>query len=195
MFPLGVPTRKALRRLPLRGSKDADMSSESGRLARPTIRGRPWPSQRGQRRSRNATRIEASGSRGFTRKYKSTTVPQLSQAITSHGCLAASAVLIIGQKPATRSPERRALKYRTTNRASCSALRVVATLRPHVRKDYGDLLGLSVCRGKTGGHVWSCRLSGYDNGYQARLLFWPQPKTVYILNDLEGWPSGLRHRS
>jgi hypothetical protein len=48
------------------------------------MRGRPWPLQRGQRTSRKATRIEASGSRGFTRKSKSTTVPQL-RPITRHG--------------------------------------------------------------------------------------------------------------
>ena len=44
-----------------------------------------------------ATRIEASGSRGFTRKSKSTTVPQLSHAITSHGCFAVIAAAIFGQ--------------------------------------------------------------------------------------------------
>ena len=45
-----------------------------------TMRGRPCPLQRGQRTSRNATRMEASGLRDFTRKSRSTTVPQLSLA-------------------------------------------------------------------------------------------------------------------
>jgi pimeloyl-ACP methyl ester carboxylesterase len=38
---------------------------------------------RGQRTPRSATRIDASGSRGFTRRSRSTTVSQLSQAMTS----------------------------------------------------------------------------------------------------------------
>jgi hypothetical protein len=42
---------------------------------------------RGRRTSRKATGIEASGLRGFTRKSKSTTVPQL-QLIASHECFA-----------------------------------------------------------------------------------------------------------
>src|SRR5262249_35899792 len=45
---------------------------------RAIMRGRP---------SRSATLIEASGSRGFTRKSKSTTVLQLSQAITTNDVL------------------------------------------------------------------------------------------------------------
>ena len=52
------------------------------------MRGFPWPLQRGQRMSRNATRVQASWLRGFTRKSKSTTVPQLSCAMTSHECFA-----------------------------------------------------------------------------------------------------------
>jgi hypothetical protein len=48
-----------------------------------TMRGRPCPLQRGQTTSRSATRIEASGSRGFTRRSKSMTVSQLSQTMTN----------------------------------------------------------------------------------------------------------------
>ena len=47
------------------------------------MRGLPYPLHRGHCTSRSATRAETSGSRGFTRKSKSTTVPQLSQTITS----------------------------------------------------------------------------------------------------------------
>jgi hypothetical protein len=43
--------------------------------------------RRGHRTSPKATRIETSGSRGFTRKSKSTTVPQL-QLIADHECFA-----------------------------------------------------------------------------------------------------------
>jgi hypothetical protein len=52
--------------------------TRQGNDARPTV-----SIASGERTSRKATRIEASGSRGFTRKSKSTTVPQLSQAIIS----------------------------------------------------------------------------------------------------------------
>ena len=61
------------------------------------MRGRPKPLQRGHNTSRSATRTEASGSRGFTRKSKSTTVPQLSHAIISQGCFEVSAAQILGQ--------------------------------------------------------------------------------------------------
>src|SRR5262245_29950349 len=52
-----------------------------GCRAKAMMRGLPWPLHRGHCTSRSATRIDASGSRGFTRKSRSTTVPQLSQAI------------------------------------------------------------------------------------------------------------------
>lgn len=61
------------------------------------MRGRPWPLHRGHRTSRSATGTEASGSRGLTRKSRSTTVPQLSQAMTSHGCFAVIAAVTFGQ--------------------------------------------------------------------------------------------------
>ena len=51
--------------------------------ADPAILGRPWPLHLGHVTSRRATRTEASGSRGFTRRSRSTTVPQLSQATIS----------------------------------------------------------------------------------------------------------------
>ena len=60
------------------------------------IRGLPCPLQRGQHTSRKAKRMDASGSRGFTRKSKSTTVPQLSQLMTSQ-CFEVSAAAIFGQ--------------------------------------------------------------------------------------------------
>ena len=50
--------------------------------ASPVILGRPCPLHRGQVTSRKATRMETSGSRGFTRRSRSTTVSQLSQATT-----------------------------------------------------------------------------------------------------------------
>ena len=70
------------------------------------IRGRPWPLHRGHRTSRSATGTEASGSRGLTRKSRSTTVPQLSQAMTSHGCFAVIAAVTFGHFSgiATRYP-------------------------------------------------------------------------------------------
>jgi hypothetical protein len=46
------------------------------------MRGLPYPLHRGQPRH-VATRMDASGSGGFTRKSKSTTVPQLSQLMTN----------------------------------------------------------------------------------------------------------------
>src|SRR5262245_59150770 len=55
-----------------------------GCLANAIMRGLPCPLQRGHCTSRSAMRTEASGSRGFTRKSKSTTVPQLSQLMISH---------------------------------------------------------------------------------------------------------------
>jgi hypothetical protein len=61
------------------------------------MRGLPYPLQRGHCTSRSATRTEASGSRGLTRKSKSTTVPQLSQAITNQWCFEVSAEAIFGQ--------------------------------------------------------------------------------------------------
>jgi len=61
------------------------------------MRGLPYPLQRGHCTSRIATRMEASGSRGFTRKSKSTTVPQLSQAIINQWCFDMSAAVIFGQ--------------------------------------------------------------------------------------------------
>jgi hypothetical protein len=54
-----------------------------GCRANAIMRGRPFPLQRGHCTPRSAIRIDASGSRGFTRKSKSTTVPQLSQLIIS----------------------------------------------------------------------------------------------------------------
>lgn len=42
-------------------------------FANPMMRGRPCPLQRGQWTPRNATRMEASGSRGFTRGSRSAT--------------------------------------------------------------------------------------------------------------------------
>ena len=64
----------------------------------------------GHRTSQSATRTEASGSRGFTRKSKSTKVPQLSHAMTSHGCLAMSAAAIVGQNHVAPLAASRALK-------------------------------------------------------------------------------------
>jgi len=54
-----------------------------GCRANAMIRGLPYPLQRGHCTSRSTTRIEASGSRGLTRKSKSMTVPQPSQLIIS----------------------------------------------------------------------------------------------------------------
>src|SRR5262249_58929656 len=68
-----------------------------GCRANAMMRGRPWPLQRGHCTSRSATRIDASGSRGFTRKSKSTTVLQLSQAIINQWCFDVSAAEIFGQ--------------------------------------------------------------------------------------------------
>jgi hypothetical protein len=48
----------------------------------------------------------------FTRKSKSTTVPQLSHAITNHGCFAVIAAAILGQNHAEPLAESRALKRR-----------------------------------------------------------------------------------
>lgn len=93
------------------------------RWANAATRGRPCPLHRGQRTSRSATRIEASGSRGFTRKSKSVKPPQLSQRIKSHGCRALIAVAIVGQKPAEPLFDSRALKSRTIASASCSISR------------------------------------------------------------------------
>jgi hypothetical protein len=61
------------------------------------MRGLPCLLQRGQRTSCEATRMEASGSRGFTRRSRSTTLSQLSQAMTRQWCLETSAALIFGQ--------------------------------------------------------------------------------------------------
>jgi hypothetical protein len=59
------------------------ISQTDGCRANAMMRGRPCPLQRGQCTSRSARRTGASVSRGFTRRFKSTTVPQLSQAIIS----------------------------------------------------------------------------------------------------------------
>ena len=45
-------------------------------FANPMMRGRPCPLQRGQWTPRNATRMEASGSRGFTRGSRSVSLPK-----------------------------------------------------------------------------------------------------------------------
>ncbi len=76
--------------------------------------------QRGQRTSRRAVRIDASGRR-FTRKSKSTTVPQLSHAITSQWCFDVSAAATVGQLHIVPLAESLALNWRTAAKASCSA--------------------------------------------------------------------------
>jgi hypothetical protein len=83
------------------------------------MRGRPYPLQRGHCTSRSATRMEASGSRGFTRRSKSTTVSQASQTMTSQWCFETSAAAILGQNQALPLA---ALKRRTTaSVARCAA--------------------------------------------------------------------------
>src|SRR5262249_52851614 len=72
------------------GKRQVDVNTAcqiDGCRASAMMRGLPWLLQRGQCTSRSATRTEASGSRGFTRKSKSTTVPQLSQLITNSDVL------------------------------------------------------------------------------------------------------------
>jgi hypothetical protein len=108
--------------------------------ARPTIRGLPCPLQRGQRTSRNTTRTDASGSRGFIRKSRSVTPPQLSQSICIQWCFARSAVAIVGQNPAELWADRRALKCRTMSNASCSPSRV--------RRIRSTSSTISWCRGR-----------------------------------------------
>ena len=54
-----------------------------GCCANAMMRGLPRLLQRGHCIPRSATRMEASGSRGFTRRSRSTTVPQASQAMIS----------------------------------------------------------------------------------------------------------------
>jgi len=73
----------------------------------------------GPRTSSSATRIEASGSRGFTRKSRSITVPQLSQAITSQWCFEVSAAAIVGHAHMRRLPANLALNCWMVADASC----------------------------------------------------------------------------
>ena len=63
----------------------------------------------------------ASGSRGLTLKSKSTTVPQLSQLITSQWCFETSAAAIFGQNHTLPLAESVALKRRTVASAWRSA--------------------------------------------------------------------------
>jgi hypothetical protein len=66
---------RANRRFCLRQQRAASsprpLTQTDGRRASATMRGLPWPSQRGHWTPRSATRIDASGSRGFTRKSRS----------------------------------------------------------------------------------------------------------------------------
>jgi hypothetical protein len=79
------------------------------------------PLQRGQRTSRSATRIEASASRASRANLNRPRSPQLSHAITSHGCFAVIAAAILGQYRAAPLAESLALKRRTVASASRSA--------------------------------------------------------------------------
>ena len=66
----------------------------------------------------SATRIETSGSRGFTRKSKSITVPQLWQVITSQWCFDVSAAAIVGHAHMRPLADSLALKCWMTANAS-----------------------------------------------------------------------------
>jgi len=115
------PTFAAAQQLGCAWSKAGISLQIDGPRAKPTTRGRPCPLNLGQRTSRSATRIDASGSSGFNRKFKSTTVSQLSHAITIHGCLAVIAAEIVGQNYVRPLAERLALKWRTIANTSRSA--------------------------------------------------------------------------
>src|SRR5262249_890086 len=96
----------------------ADNLQIEGHRAKAMMRGRPCPLQRGHCTSRSATRMDASGSRGLTRRSKSITVPQLSQLITTQSSFAVSAEASLGQNHALPLAEIVALKRRTVANAS-----------------------------------------------------------------------------
>src|SRR5262249_23222423 len=86
------------------------------------MRGLPWPLQRGRCTSRRAIRMDASGSRGLTRKSKSITVSQLLHAMTSQRYFEISAATILWQNRKKTLAEKRALKGRAvTDAARCAS--------------------------------------------------------------------------